>query len=442
MLMLIAAALCVATLCPGAEKAPRPAPAATKAAGSDGGKLAAPVSVTVKNVEMLVLHIPFYCDRVRRHMHRANSAGERAYVYRVELSNGVVGWGESPMNESGRIPRSVGKNPFAIMRNDQIGPGIQMALFDAVGKTLGVPVHALLGRKIRDRVPIAWWAIDMPAADWVAEINESIRRGYTSAKLKARPWRDIRAQIAAVSKAAPKGYRYAIDFNGFLLSADGAMPVLKDLDRDPHVAVYESPFYLDTDLPGGRRLTDAVRGMTAEHFREKCLHARNCDAFLICANYRGATRTIELNALCKSFDKPYWLQMVGTGITTAYMAHFAAVLSHAKLPAVTCHELWEDDLLTKRIEVVKGMIRVPDGPGLGVEVDEAAIRRYRVPAGRPTPKELYLKKPRICRVTIPDGSGGETIHEFPGEKVYYYEFLKGKHPGFIPGVRLEVIEKE
>ena len=182
--------------------------------------------------------------------------------------------------------------------------------------------------------------------------------------------------------------------------------------------------------------------MTAEHFREKCLHARNCDAFLISANYHGATRTMELNALCKSFDKPYWLQMVGTGITTAYMAHLGAVLSHAKLPAVTCHELWEDDLLTERIEVVQGMIRVPDGPGLGVEVDEEAIRRYRVPAGRLTPKELYLRKPRVYRVTIPDGSGGQTVHEFPGEKVYYYEFLKGKHPGFVPGVRLEVIEKE
>ena len=310
--------------------------------------------LSIKHLEAIPLNVPFYHERVSRHMHRALTHGERVHVYRVELSNGVVGYGENLSDESANIERVIGQNPFACMNDDGIGFGIQMSLFDAIGKTVDVPVHQLIGSKVREKCPISWWDIDMPPEDWVAEVQESVKRGYTSAKLKARPWRDIFAQVNAVGDAVPADYRLDIDFNGFLRTADNAIPVLQQLDKHPNVAIYESPYYLGTDVEGAARLQATVEKRIVEHFNESCLHARCCGGFVVGGSVNSLQRT---NALCASFDQPFWLQMVGTGITTAYSVHLGAVLSQAKLPAITCHELWNRICLKRGSLSLKGQFR-------------------------------------------------------------------------------------
>ena len=132
--------------------------------------------------------------------------------------------------------------------------------------------------------------------------------------------------------------------------------------------------------------------------------------------------------------------MVGSGITTAYAVHIGAVLTHARLPAITAHELWEHDLLKQRLEVENGSIAVLESAGLGIEVDESALDRYLVEPNAPTPQDLFRTQRRICRVHIPNGDGGETLHDFTGESVYSPAFSEGKYPGFVPGVWLEIIE--
>ena len=389
-----------------------------------------------KHLEAISLNVPFYCDRVSRHMHRAATHGERVYVYRVELSNGIVGYGENLYDESGNIERLVGQNPFVCMNDDGTGFGIQMSLYDAVGKTVGVSVSELIGPKVRERCPISWWDIDMPSEDWVAEVQESVKRGYTSAKLKARPWRDIFAQVDAVGNAVPADYRLDIDFNGFLRTVDNAIPVLQKLDEHPNVAIYESPFYLGKDIEGAERVQEAVQKRIVEHFNESCLHARCCGGFVVGG---GVTSLLRTNALCASFGQPFWLQMVGTGITTAYCVHLGAVLSQAELPAITCHELWESDLLETRLAVVDGTIQVPDSPGLGVSVDEDVLVEYRVDKSTSTPQQIFRESEYTCKVHIPNTDGRETVLSFTGEDVYYPAFSEGKYPGFVPGVWMEVV---
>ncbi len=393
--------------------------------------------LSIKHIETISLNIPFYCERVSQHMHRAATHGERVYVYRTELSNGVIGYGENLYDESGNVARLIGQNPFACMNDDGVGFGIQMSLYDAVGKTVGVSVSQLIGPRVREKCPISWWDIDMPPEDWVAEVQESIKRGYTSAKLKARPWRDIFAQVEAVGDAVPSDYKLDIDFNGFLRTADNAIPVLQRLDKHPNVAIYESPFYLGTDIEGAGRLQQAVEKRIVEHYNEACLHARCCGGFVVGGGVKSLLRT---NALCSSFEQPYWLQMVGTGITTAYCMHLGSVLSQAELPAITCHELWESDLLETRLDVENGMIQVPESPGLGVIIDEEALRTYRVEKDTPPPAQLFRESEYTCRIHIPNSDGGETVHDFNGENEYYPAFSEGKYPGFVPGVWMEVLK--
>ncbi len=395
----------------------------------------------ITKAEHLTLDIPFYHDRVTRHMHRANTHGERVTLYRVELANGVVGWGECPHTMSAtRLEPLIGRHAFEVIHAERIRFGLQMALLDAVGRAMEVPVHKLIGRKVRDRVPIAWWMIDMPPEDWAAEAAESVRRGYTSAKIKARPWRDLIPQLDAIQAATPDHYRVTIDYNGFLLTTDRALEYLSRLDAYPLVEAHESPIYFGSDYAGVQRLTEALTKAVVDHYREAHIVADAGDGYLLEVNFRSLEEVRHQNALCAFRDKPHWLQMVGTGITTAYAAHLGAVLSHARMAAVTCHELWEHDLLMERIPVENGHMPVPDGPGLGVEIDEAAVRRYQVAPDTLSPRARYRQNPPGVRIIIPDSDGTERILEFPDEDAYYQPFLRGDYPVFVPGVRLETLD--
>ncbi len=338
----------------------------------------------VTKAERIALDIPFYADHVTTHMQRANTHSERVFVYRVVTDDDVVGWGDSLSPHDANVV--VGKGLFDVLLDDDIGLGLQVAVTDAAGRAVGSPAHALLGKKLRDRCPISWWDIDMPPDDWIAEAQESVRRGYTSFKMKARPWRDIHDQIEQVGNVVPDDYKFDIDFNGFLLNEANAETVLRKLDLHPNVGIFETPFRLAEDMPGAARLRQNIQKPIVEHFRVELVQADCCDGFVI---GRGITEFRKEAALAATHNKPFWIQQVGTGITTAFVTHLGAVLSHAQHPAITCHELWESDLLTQRLEVRDGYIDVSDAPGLGIEVDESAIDRYRVDEDSPNPKERY-----------------------------------------------------
>lgn len=394
----------------------------------------------VKHASMITLNIPFYCEHVTRAMHRAQSHDERMYIYKIETEDGIIGYGENQGAAGTSIMESlVGQNLLALINNDSIGFGPQVAALDAAGKTAGVPIHAMLGTKLRDRCPISWWDIDMPPADWAAEAKESLKRGHTSFKMKARPWRDVIEQVEEVEKVVPTDYKFDLDFNGFLLTQAKAEIILQQLDDHENVGIYESPFWLSSDITGAKLLRERVRKPIVEHFNESCLHAHACDGFVV----SGSPNSIQRSGiLAASLNKPFWLQLVGTGITSTFAAHMGSVLSHAQLPYITTSELWEHDLLKTHLEVTDGYMPVPDGPGLGVEVDEDAIERYTVDPDEPTGKARYREKKRILRINWPGVDGAKRIWDFTAEEIYQRQFYQGNLPGFERGVTLEVIEDD
>jgi L-alanine-DL-glutamate epimerase-like enolase superfamily enzyme len=67
-----------------------------------------------------------------------------------------------------------------------------------------------------------------------------------------------------------------------------------------------------------------------------------CDGFVVSGGVAGV---LQQGALADAFHLPYFLQMIGTGLTTALCAHLAAVLPGARWPAVTCMHHYADDLL-------------------------------------------------------------------------------------------------
>ena len=72
---------------------------------------------------------------------------------------------------------------------------------------MDVPIHALLGKQVNERTPVAWWDIDLPPEDVAAEVKSAAAAGYTAFKTKGRPWFDIWEQAKQGNAAAPKGFR-------------------------------------------------------------------------------------------------------------------------------------------------------------------------------------------------------------------------------------------
>ena len=62
------------------------------------------------------------------------------------------------------------------MNDDSLGAGLQMALFDVVGKILETPVHQLIGMKVRDWTPISWWCVDASPETWAAEAQDAVEK--------------------------------------------------------------------------------------------------------------------------------------------------------------------------------------------------------------------------------------------------------------------------
>ncbi|MBS10441.1 MAG: enolase [Gemmatimonadetes bacterium] len=342
------------------------------------------MSSKVKKVERYTLLVPFV-DRVRREMERAGiHTWSELELTRVETDAGIVGWGETIQNYTwGRVKdedRVIGKTPFELMWDDSLGAGLQMALFDAAGKLAGVPLYRLLGQKCRDWCAVSFWDHDMSPEKYEVEARTAVELGYTCIKIKTRPWFDVRETIRRISDITPDHFRIDADWNAFLNNASNAIPVLRELEETfPKIKIFEDPINRD-DASGNRYMRTQIRTAIAHHYgtigpREGVEMGGVCDGWVVGG---GVSRICDQGATAAAMNMPFFLQMVGGGPTTALSLHLSAVLKQAQWPTINCHELYEHNLLKERIEVAGGHARVPEAPGLGVEMDEDAIERYRV----------------------------------------------------------------
>lgn len=337
----------------------------------------------IAQVEFITLDVPF-TPHTNQHMQYWLPHWRITQLCKITLDNGVSGWGETIPNYTwAKVPdnvteRLIGQEAASLLWRDELGAGVQMALFDAVAKTLNVPVYRLLGNKVRDWCPISWWAMDMPPEDWAQQCRDALAQGYTSAKLKARTWYDLHAALQAVFAATPPQFILDLDFNGTLDNAANAVKFLSTLESYEQVTMIESPIP-QQDVAGNKQVRQHISRPVAMHYGNPpimtTLREDVADGFVLCA---GATNLLKQANLCDEHNKPFWLQLVGTGITTAWAAHFGAVLKQARWPAITCMNIWEAQLIESPHQIQGGFLHVPENAGLGIVVDEAAIAQYRV----------------------------------------------------------------
>lgn len=389
----------------------------------------------VSDVERTTVEVPFR-ETPKPHMNRMLPDWRYFEVCRVELACGVRGYGETmlfyPWEETtdDNVARVRDDTATSHMWDDGVGSGLQIALFDAVGRALGVPAHELLGDVKRDEIPVSWWCIDMPPEDWAEEAREAKRRGYRALKLKARPWWDLRDGVEMLDDLLPPSFHVGLDFNTTMVDAANAIPVLQDLEEYSVISTFEEPISRE-DEEGYRQIRSATDVPIAHHLNYESpfesIGAGTADRYLLTD---GATGMQSGAATLGTAGKPMWHQLVGTGITAVWGLHLAATLETELLPGINCHEVFDESLLAEHISVSDGSVPVPDGPGLGYEVDESAVDRLAVDmsVAVPDPERLLVVK-------YPDG---RTYYFATGRQLRGYA-QSGELPYFEHGVETRVV---
>ncbi|MGP3960568.1 glucarate dehydratase family protein [Nonomuraea sp. 3N208] len=271
----------------------------------------------------------------------------------------------------------------------------EVASLDALGKTTGLPVHCLLGGKVRDRVDYSGylfyrWA-EHPGGeapdDWGAALDPDgvVRQaqrfaddyGFTSFKLKGgvfEPEQEI-AAVKALAKAFP-GYPLRLDPNGGW-SVEASVRVAEEVGD--LLEYMEDPTAGVAGMAEVRERTGAVlaTNMCVTTFAE-VPEAFAKDAVQVVLSdhhyWGGLQATRELAALCRTYGVGLSMHSnTHLGISLAAMTHVAGVIPDLSY-ACDSHRPWQtEDVITEPHRFVGGAIEVSDAPGLGVELDRDAL---------------------------------------------------------------------
>ena len=364
--------------------------------------------------------------------------GIRTLVVNAEMRNwvfvkvetdtpGLYGWGEATLEWKTRAvvgavedlkPLIIGHDPRDIeqavrimtkqsfWRLGAIGmsavSGIEIALWDILGKHLGVPVWRLLGGKVRDRVGVYthlglgdMHAVyeSMEVTPLVERAREVVELGYTAFKAVFIPYTHFHAPLPEIDKvsrlmealrtAVGENIEIMVDFHGRPASASAALSYVRALEPS-------RPMFIEEPLSPGDTLGlkalsqhSSVPLATGERLVERSEFSALLSA--------GAVSIIQpdichCGGLLEAKKIAAQADAVGVGlaphnplgpIAGVAALHFAVstpnhVIQEEMVGAVP----WYFDVVRGPIRRVDGFWQVPDAPGLGLEVDEAECARH------------------------------------------------------------------
>ncbi|MFJ8144474.1 glucarate dehydratase family protein [Streptomyces sp. NPDC096048] len=275
--------------------------------------------------------------------------------------------------------------------------GFEVACLDALGKALGLPVHALLGGKVRDAVEYSAylfyrWAghpagVACERDDWGAALDPAgvvaqaraftDRYGFTSFKLKGGvfPPEEEIAAIKALAEAFP-GHPLRLDPNG-AWSVETSLKVAAELGdvleylEDPALGTPAmAEVAAKTGVPLATNMCVTTFAEIQEAFTEGAVQVVLSDH-----HYWGGLRnTQQLAAVCRTFGVGVSMHSnTHLGISLAAMTHVAATVPNLH-HACDSHYPWQsEDVLTERLTFDGGKVTVSDAPGLGVELDRRRL---------------------------------------------------------------------
>ena len=357
-------------------------------------------------------------------------------LLKVFTDEGIVGLGEWTAGGSVQRLRNilVGQDPMNINRlhHDHLwnmkgaGAGVEIALWDIKGKKLGVPMHDLLGGKLRNRIRMycdchsgAFWTAEDYARRWhevretdildpayepeayVEQARSVVAEGFDAIKFDvdvANPWKmdaydrsisrreheHIITVVEKVREAIGPYVDLAIDLHGSFNLAD-ALRICKDVEH-LDLLWLEDPvrwewgnvdalakICMQTETP----ICTGELFYGAKMFRE-LLEKEACDLLEPDIPHSGGP--IEIRRIAELADMSYMSiapHNMASTVTAIAAAHICSTIPNFLALEYHSHNipLWST-MLDFKNPIQEGYVTVPDGPGLGIELDEEEIAKH------------------------------------------------------------------
>lgn len=345
-------------------------------------------------------------------------------IVEIETADGIVGWGEcygpsavaKAYIETQFAPRIIGRDAFDVeviwedlynrikdyggrgMATSALS-GIDIALWDIIGKSCGKPIHKLIGGAYRTEVTAyatGLYFIDMDRLieEAVEEANEFVGNGFVAIKMKiglGSPKLDIE-RVATVRKAIGDDVRLMVDAN-HCFTVPQAIRIGRELEK-LNVEWFEEPISpedVDGYVEVTRSLDMAVAGgeneFTRWGFRDLVVRkAMDIIQPDVCAA-GGISECRKIAALASAHGVECIPHAWGSAIGLAATLHFLAALpdqppSFRPMPPLLeleqCENPFRDLLSVEPIVQQGGKVQIPTGAGLGIEINRSVLDRYRV----------------------------------------------------------------
>jgi D-arabinonate dehydratase/D-galactarolactone cycloisomerase len=334
----------------------------------------------------------------------------QATLVKITTEQGVVGWGQCHAPVAPTVHKAIVTDLFAPLLIGQDAhdvqvlwdrlyaserlrgfgkgffsealAGVDLALWDVLGKHTGLPVYRLLGGKYRDELPTYGWLHGDSATEYRESALHAVAQGYTAVKMNMRGLPEF-DRVAAVSKAIGEKAQVLVVCIGLKLYE--AVKIGEELDRLGNVGWLQEPL-LPEDASGYSKLANAITTPVCYGaflgnrfaFRE-ALAAGAVDIINPDISYCGGiTECRRIAVLAEAFGVP-WSAHVSMG-APPYLAasmHLAAATSNFLM--MESQEIekgpFGNVLLKEPLEFRPGFARVPNRPGLGIEFNETELAK-------------------------------------------------------------------
>ena len=288
----------------------------------------------------------------------------------------------------------------AFLKVTQAIAGIEMACWDILGKSLGVPVYTLLGGKVRDNVRVyanGWYSGERTPEGFAEKASEVVAKGYTA--LKFDPFGDAHMQMSPKetneAKALIGAVREAVgDDVDILIEAHDRFSTYAAIEignwlKDYDVTWFETPV-LSTDVSA---LVEVARRIPVRMIAGERMHAIHEFGEFLSHNVTdvinpeplgvgGIWRSLQIAGIAEAHHAEIALHNAESPFKTMVALHIDAVTPNVFIQECFDDflEPWVPEVLSGFLRVENGYLRMPDAPGIGVELNEDEAKKH--PYGR------------------------------------------------------------